>query len=373
MPRRHRRTAIALAPVAAIAACLARPRAALAATSLAVEVTPAAARNTPCNHARRGRDQRDVQRGRARRAAADPARARRGDAGRLRDALAGTPSCGQDELELQRPRAPARRAPSSAAAARVRLRRGRPAHPRVDARAQRLPRSRRGRSSSTSAVTQPTTFAVVLPGSLDRAAGAGRPAAEPRPRARSRGSRAAAARSSRGSPSSLARGLAAGPCPWTFAARLDYDGGGSEERTADARCETGPDTTAPVLRASARDGAAARGARLQTRLSEAATVRVTLERRAATRWVRVLRTSFRAAGRDERAAHRARALARAGRYRARLRAVDAAGAAVGQADRRRSRCAERRRVRSRRTMRPRAAFSAMTLLRAALARRRARP
>lgn len=130
----------------------------------------------------------------------------------------------------------------------------------------------------------------------------------------------------------IARGLAAGACAagrWTFKARLQYVGGALEERTADALCSGAPDTTRPSLRASARNGTPALGARFPIRLSEAAGVRVTLERRAGRRWVAVRRVTLPAtAGESVLRIRRAngRALSR-GRYRARLRAVDAAGLA----------------------------------------------
>ena len=171
-------------------------------------------------------------------------------------------------------------------------------------------------------VTQPTTFAVVLPGTLEpRPAPAGpRLSLDLGRIARIEGGGSAVVTRIA---VSLVRGLQAGPCPWAFAARLDYAGGAGEERTAVARCETGPDTTAPVLRASARDGTAASGARLQTRLSEAATVRVTLERRNGRRWARVLRASFRRPSGSS--VLRIGRVLVPGRYRSRLRAVDAAG------------------------------------------------
>jgi hypothetical protein len=126
------------------------------------------------------------------------------------------------------------------------------------------------------------------------------------------------------------RALAAGLCPatgrWTFAARLEYAGGGVEQPTAVAACA--PDTTKPTLRASAKNGTPKLGARLPIRLSEPAKVRVTLERRKGSRWVRVKRQTFDAPSgsstlRIKRATGGGR-LAR-GSYRARLKATDAAG------------------------------------------------
>ncbi len=125
----------------------------------------------------------------------------------------------------------------------------------------------------------------------------------------------------------LARGLRPGACPWMFAARLDYAAGGGEAPAATARCEPGSAATAPVLHASASHGSATAGARLHARLSQAATVRVTLERRARTRWTRVLRTSFETpAGASvlRIGGPGGRSLA-PGRYRARLRAAGAGG------------------------------------------------
>ena len=128
----------------------------------------------------------------------------------------------------------------------------------------------------------------------------------------------------------VTRGLAAGPCPagrWRFAARLVYAGLAPEDVTADARCATAPDTTRPTLRASARNGTPALGARFTVRVSEAATVRMTLERRRGTRWVEVRRATFRVKAGTSRLrirSARGRSLP-TGRYRARMRATDAAG------------------------------------------------
>jgi hypothetical protein len=127
----------------------------------------------------------------------------------------------------------------------------------------------------------------------------------------------------------IAQGLAAGPCEvsgyWTFRARLDYASGGSDSAAANAAC--GPDTIAPILRASARNGTPRTGVRLPIRLSEPARVTVTLQRRSADRWKRVRRATFRASeGATTLRIRRAhgRALPR-GRYRARLQATDPAG------------------------------------------------
>lgn len=127
----------------------------------------------------------------------------------------------------------------------------------------------------------------------------------------------------------IAQGLAAGPCGasgyWTFRARLDYATGGFDSVAANAAC--GPDTIAPTLRASARDGTPRTGARLPIRLSEPARVTVTLQRRSDRRWNSVRRVTFEAPeGATTLRIRRAhgRELPR-GRYRARLRATDAAG------------------------------------------------
>jgi hypothetical protein len=127
----------------------------------------------------------------------------------------------------------------------------------------------------------------------------------------------------------IAQGLAAGPCDlsghWTFRARLDYTSGESDSAAANAAC--GPDTIAPSLRAAARDGTPRTGVRLPIRLSEAAHVTVTLQRRSAHRWKSVRRATFRAPeGATTLRIRRAhgRALPR-GRYRARLQATDRAG------------------------------------------------
>lgn len=128
------------------------------------------------------------------------------------------------------------------------------------------------------------------------------------------------------------RGLAAGPCGaggrWTFGLRLQYVTGAVDTPVAHAAC--GPDTIAPVLRASARSGRAALGARLAVRLSEPARVVVALQRRAAgARWRTERRVRFDAAeGSSVLRIRRARGRPLPpGRYRARLQAFDAAGLA----------------------------------------------
>ena len=130
----------------------------------------------------------------------------------------------------------------------------------------------------------------------------------------------------------LDRGLVGGPCPaglWTFAARLEYVGGGADESRAQAPCSSAPDTTRPSLRVSARDGRAASGARFSIRLSERAAVHIALERRSRGRWVSVQRLTVQA--RRGRSAVRIRRAGgrplEPGRYRARLRAVDGVGLA----------------------------------------------
>ncbi|HWI08030.1 MAG TPA: hypothetical protein VNT54_10990 [Solirubrobacteraceae bacterium] len=125
------------------------------------------------------------------------------------------------------------------------------------------------------------------------------------------------------------RGFAAGPCGaggrWAFGLRLQYVSGAADTPVAHAAC--GPDATAPVLRASARSGRAALGARLAVRLSEPARIVVALQRRAGTRWRTARRVRFDVPEgfgvlRIRRA--RGRPLP-PGRYRARLQAFDAAG------------------------------------------------
>lgn len=127
------------------------------------------------------------------------------------------------------------------------------------------------------------------------------------------------------------RGLAAGPCGtggrWTFGLRLQYVSGPADTPVAYAAC--GPDTIAPALRASARSGRAALGARLPVRLSEPARVAVSLQRRVGARWHTVRKVTFdvpegASTLRIRRA--RGRPLPR-GSYRARLQAFDAAGLA----------------------------------------------
>lgn len=127
------------------------------------------------------------------------------------------------------------------------------------------------------------------------------------------------------------RGFAAGPCGaggrWTFGLRLQYVTGAAETPAAHAAC--GPDTIAPVLRASARSGRAAPGARLPVRLSEPARVVVALQRRAGERWRTARRVRFDVPeGSTVLRIRRARGRPlRPGSYRARLQAFDAAGLA----------------------------------------------
>lgn len=236
-------------------------------------------------------------------------------------ALDETSPCARDDLELRGPAAcPASAALGSGSASFVYV----AGALRIGASTREL-RVFRGAGDAILVyvrVTQPAPFAVVLPGTL---------AAQPAPAGpRLSLDLGGVARIEGGGSAvvtriavDLERGLAAGPCPWAFVAQLDYEDGGSEQRTASATCETGPDTTAPALHASARDGTTARGARVRLRLSEAATVRVTLERRTATRWVRVRRTTT-AQPAGTSVLRVARGLRR-GRYTARVRAVDAAG------------------------------------------------
>jgi hypothetical protein len=131
----------------------------------------------------------------------------------------------------------------------------------------------------------------------------------------------------------IERGVVGGPCPadigWTFAARLEYVSGAVEEPRSQAPCSTTPDTTAPSLRVRARDGSPATGARFVLRLSEPATVRVALERRAGGQWRAVRRLT--ASVREGSSTLRVRSIDNRrlprGHYRARLRAFDAAGLA----------------------------------------------
>jgi len=177
-------------------------------------------------------------------------------------------------------------------------------------------------------VTQPATFSIVVPGRL---------MARPAPLGplvtldfSAAASVAGGSVTIRRASFDLVRGLAAGPCPakrWTFGVRLAYFNGGVEDLGADAVCL--PDVTRPELQVTARSAARALGARFAVVLSEAATVRLSLERRSGRRWVRVRKATFRAAAgpsvlRVRRANGR---LLASGRYRARLRAVDAAGLA----------------------------------------------
>ena len=127
------------------------------------------------------------------------------------------------------------------------------------------------------------------------------------------------------------RGLAAGPCGtggrWTFGLRLQYVAGPADTPVAHAAC--GPDTIAPILRASARSGRAALGARLPVRLSEPARVVVALQRRAGARWRTARRVRFDVPeGSSVLRIRRARVRPLPpGSYRARLQAFDAAGLA----------------------------------------------
>ncbi len=318
-----RRTAIALLASLAGAACAATDG--LAASSVSVAVTPARPAASPARapvsvaiRASLGAD---------RRGALPPtlrALSISTPAG-FQTALAGTPSCAQDTLELGGPGACPGGSKLGAGSASFVYVAG---ALRIAASTRELSVFR-GPGDAILAyveVSQPTTFSVVLPGTLS---------ARPAPSGPLLSLDLGRVAQVEGGGSAvvtrlavdLERGLAAGSCPWRFGARLDYAGGGSDERTADAPCETGPDTVAPVLRASARDATAAAGARLAVRLSEAATVRVALERRAGARWIRVLRASFaQPAGSSVVRIRRAGggALAR-GRYRARLRAIDGAG------------------------------------------------
>jgi hypothetical protein len=128
----------------------------------------------------------------------------------------------------------------------------------------------------------------------------------------------------------ITRAFAAGPCfagSWTFVARLEFADGSVNEPTARAGCATAPDTTAPVLLASVRDGVRGRGVHIVARVSEPATLRVTLERASRRHRVLVVRATFQVGSglsvlRIRRVEGR---ILPSGRYRARLRASDAAG------------------------------------------------
>jgi hypothetical protein len=142
----------------------------------------------------------------------------------------------------------------------------------------------------------------------------------------------------------LTQGVQAGPCPtgsWTFKAQLEFVEAVPPPTTPSAPCAQSPAPPAPapqapasvptalVLRASARTSPRASGAHLAFVLSAPATIKITLERRIAKRWIAVRRLSVhKRAGSSSLTIHTAhgRTLP-AGRYRARLRAVDAAGAA----------------------------------------------
>jgi hypothetical protein len=137
----------------------------------------------------------------------------------------------------------------------------------------------------------------------------------------------------------LTQGLQAGPCPtgsWTFRAQLEFVDAPPALTTPSVPCAQTPPPapsaplapSVPSLRASARNGTRASGARLALVLSEPATIKITLQRRADGHWIAVRRLAVRKqAGSTSltiRTAHE-RPL-RAGRYRARLQAVNAAGA-----------------------------------------------
>lgn len=143
----------------------------------------------------------------------------------------------------------------------------------------------------------------------------------------------------------LTRGLQASSClmgSWTFTSQLEFVGVPPVRTTHPVPCAQPPapppstppappvpsTPSVPSLRASARNGTRASGARLAFDLSEPATIKITLKRRAAKRWIAVRRLAVpKPAGSTFiviRTAHRR--LLRAGRYRARLQAVNAAGA-----------------------------------------------
>lgn len=179
-------------------------------------------------------------------------------------------------------------------------------------------------------ITKPTTFTFAIPGTIDD---------RPAPQGPLVTFDLSAVAQVQGGASvsvtradvDVERGLAAaGACPpsgWAFLARLEYVSGALEEARTNARCDGAPDMTAPTLRVSARDGTPAVGARLAVVLSETASVRVTIERRRRGRWASVRRATLSApAGASVLRIRRAggRLLAR-GSYRARVRAVDAAG------------------------------------------------
>lgn len=128
----------------------------------------------------------------------------------------------------------------------------------------------------------------------------------------------------------ITRAFAAGPClagSWTFAARLEFADGSVNEPTARAGCPTASDNTAPVLKTSVRGGSSARGVRFVVRVSEPATVRIAVERASDRHRVLKVRAKFQVgAGLSVLRIRRVhgRPLP-TGRYRARIRAADAAG------------------------------------------------
>jgi hypothetical protein len=138
----------------------------------------------------------------------------------------------------------------------------------------------------------------------------------------------------------LTRGLQADSCltsPWTFTSQLEFVGIPPVRTMHPVACVQPPPPpppsmpsapTIPSLRASARNGTRASGVRLAFDLSEPATIKITLQRRAARHWIAVRRLAIRRPAGSSfltiRTAHR-RPL-RAGRYRARLQTVNAAGA-----------------------------------------------
>jgi hypothetical protein len=143
----------------------------------------------------------------------------------------------------------------------------------------------------------------------------------------------------------LTRGLQAGPCPsglWTFRAQLEFVDAPPALTTPPVPCaqtpppapsaplapSAPPAPSVPSLSASARNGTRASGVRLAFVLSEPATIKITLRRRAAGHWIAVRRLAVRKhAGSTSltiRTVHK-RPL-RAGSYRAHLQAVNAAGA-----------------------------------------------